>query len=238
MVAPRRQRLTASRRRIDDEGEDEGGPVTGGADDDSMSEVSGISDGDEDADAEGSEGSDDEAPRVSVSTTNTVSNGQTKSVPSDCQPVPTAAPAKSSFAVMTDDTAAMMNGLSVAENVSEVEEVHFDDMGKASQHQVAEFAPAALITDAPLVSNSADRRKQEHEEYRKRRDADPAFVPNRGGFFMHDHRSAAAGQNGFRPFGRGRGRGRAGFGGPQASAMYASPYRFLSNVCEVQANLA
>ncbi|KAL8969882.1 MAG: hypothetical protein Q9183_001782 [Haloplaca sp. 2 TL-2023] len=223
MVAPRRQRLTASRRRIDDEGEDEGGPVPGGADDDSMSEVSGISDGDEDADAEGSEGSDDEAPRVAVSTTNTVSNGQTKPVSSDRQPAPIAAPVKSSFAVMTDDTAAMMNGLSVAENVSEVEEVHFDDMGKTSQHQVAGPAPAALITEAPPVSNLADRRKQEHEEYRKRRDADPAFVPNRGGFFMHDHRSAAAGQNGFRPFGRGRGRGRAGFGGPQASPIGPSP---------------
>jgi hypothetical protein len=47
-------------------------------------------------------------------------------------------------------------------------------------------------------------------------------VPNRGSFFMHDHRHAGPAANGFRPYGRGRGRGgRGGFGG-----LY-SPMRYL-----------
>ena len=54
-----------------------------------------------------------------------------------------------------------------------------------------------------------ERRRREHEEYKKKRDADPAFVPNRGAFFMHDHRHAGPAANGFRPFGRGRGRRKA-----------------------------
>ncbi|KAK2681166.1 Btz domain [Fusarium oxysporum f. sp. vasinfectum] len=63
----------------------------------------------------------------------------------------------------------------------------------------------------------ANRRRQEHEDYKRKRDEDPAFVPNRGAFFMHDHRHAGPAANGFRPFGRGRGRGgRGGIGGPFA----------------------
>jgi hypothetical protein len=67
-----------------------------------------------------------------------------------------------------------------------------------------------------------ERRRREHEEYKKKRDQDPAFVPNRGAFFMHDHRHAGPAANGFRPFGRGRGRGRAGIGGPYAPIKYAN----------------
>ncbi|KAF1352662.1 hypothetical protein EJ07DRAFT_183436 [Lizonia empirigonia] len=61
-----------------------------------------------------------------------------------------------------------------------------------------------------------DRRRREHDEYKKKRDSDPAFIPNRGAFFMHDSRSAP-GQNAFRPAG-GRGRGRGGIGGPFSPA--------------------
>ncbi|KAL8694027.1 MAG: hypothetical protein Q9218_001265 [Villophora microphyllina] len=210
MVAPRSKRLAASRRRVDDEGEDEEGSVVAGAEDDSMSEASAISDADEDADAEGSDASDVELLQPSDRPDKATINGQPKPAPANREVATKAPPEKPSFAVITNDTAAMMNGLSIKGNADDVEEFHFDDLAKKSQDQAAEPGPTPAL-------NLADRRRQEHEEYRKRRDADPAFVPNRGGFFMHDHRSAAPGQNGFRPFGRGRGRGRGAFGAVPSS---------------------
>lgn len=65
---------------------------------------------------------------------------------------------------------------------------------------------AALAATA--AETTQDKKRREHEEYRKRRQEDPSFVPNRGRFFMHDHRDGT-GSNGFRPFGPG-GRGRGG----------------------------
>lgn len=41
----------------------------------------------------------------------------------------------------------------------------------------------------------------QHVDQGKKRDSDPALIPNRGAFFMHDRRSAA-GQNGYRQFGQ------------------------------------
>lgn len=218
MVAPRRKRLAASRRRVDEEGEDEEGSVAAGVEDDSMSETSAISDADEDADAEGSEISDVDTRHPSDIPAKATSNGRTKVASEERQPA-NATSNTSSFAAMTSDTAAMMNGLNLAENTEEAEEIHFDDLTNLSQTQATASAPPQVATAIPPSSNVAERRRQEHEQYRKRRDADPAFVPNRGGFFMHDHRSIAPGQNGFRPFGRGRGRGHGPFGGP-LSARY------------------
>ncbi|CAK7234963.1 hypothetical protein SCUCBS95973_009110 [Sporothrix curviconia] len=92
-----------------------------------------------------------------------------------------------------------------------------------SQPQAATAAPRAA--QPAIVSSSAapppqretayDRQRREHDLYKQRRDEDPSFVPNRGAFFMHDHRGAGPAANGFRPFSRpGRGgRGRGGFGG-------------------------
>ncbi|KAL8960951.1 MAG: hypothetical protein Q9193_002422 [Seirophora villosa] len=208
MVAPRSKHLVASRRRADEEVEDEEGSVVAGVDDDSTSETSAISDADEDADAEGSEISEMEIHQAA----NT--NGQMNAATKESQPANTK-PNSSSFA-MTNDTAAMMNGIKLADNIDEAVEIHFNDLG-ATQAQIPD--PSAQATSAVVsrTSNLAEKRRQEHEEYRKKRDADPAFVPNRGGFFMHDHRSVAPGPNGFRPFGRGRGRGRGAFGGPLSS---------------------
>ena len=110
-----------------------------------------------------------------------------------------------------------MNGLRVSELAEEG--VAFENMGEQSETRLAGDV-AQGQTEAKAVDDMSDKRRREHEEYRKKRDADPAFVPNRGGFFMHDHRSAAPGQNGFRPFGRGRGRGRGALGGPLQSSRY------------------
>ncbi|CAO1602901.1 hypothetical protein XANCAGTX0491_006498 [Xanthoria calcicola] len=235
MAGPRRKHLAASKRRVDEEGEDEEGSMAAGIDDDSMSEASAISDADDDADAEGSEISDVAIPQASEQPAKAAVNGRSKPPPDAQYPVKAAGP-KSSFAVMTNDTAAMMNGLQLGEEMDDAEEIQFDDLaGEGQAHAVASEpgpAPApSLATVISPASNLTDKRRQEHEEYKKRRDADPSFVPNRGGFFMHDSRSATQGRNAFRPLGngRGKGRGRGTFAGPQSMASQASPASGLTD---------
>ncbi|KAL8848734.1 MAG: hypothetical protein Q9221_006278 [Calogaya cf. arnoldii] len=225
MAGPRRKHLAASKRRVDEEGEDEEGSMVAGIEDDSMSEASAISDADDDADAEGSEISDVEIPQASEQPIKAAVNGRSKPQLDSQYPVKEAVP-KSSFAAMTNDTAAMMNGLQLDENVDDAEQINYDDLAK--EHTVA-TGPATAPSLPPVaspVSNLTDKRRQEHEDYKKRRDADPSFVPNRGGFFMHDSRSVAQGRNGFRPFGngRGKGRGRGTFAGPQSMPRYDHPF--------------
>ncbi|KAI4261268.1 MAG: hypothetical protein L6R42_003526 [Xanthoria sp. 1 TBL-2021] len=226
MAGPRRKYLAASKRRVDEEGEDEEGPMVAGIDNDSMSEASAISDADDDADAEGSEISDVEVHQAAEQPTKAAVNGRSKPQPDARYPVKAAAP-KSSFAVMTNDTAAMMNGLQLGEDMDDAEEIQFDDLAREGHAPAVASEPGPAPSLTPVTSpasNLTDKRRQEHEEYKKRRDADPSFVPNRGGFFMHDSRSVAQGRNGFRPFGnvRGKGRGRGTFAGPQPMASQAS----------------
>lgn len=210
MVAPRRKNLITSRRGVDDEGEEEDGSMVAGVEDDSLSEGSIISDADDDADAEGSDASDRESIERRSVKAKTLANGHAAGTRTSPQK-PIATSQKASFSATMDDTAAMMNGLKFSGDVDEGEEMDFNDMGKQAPE-----SPAVALEQVRVESVSLDtlgeKRRREHEEYRKKRDADPAFVPNRGGFFMHDHRSSAPGQNGFRPFGRGRGRGKVGPG--------------------------
>ena len=212
MGAPRRNNLITSRRRVDDDGGEEEGSVVAGAEDDSLSEGSAITDADDDADAEGSDASDIDISRRRATTKSRsepdgrveVANGTVEGL---------AGPKKKpSLTAATADTEAMMNGLRISGDVDEGEEMHFDDLGRQQEEIQASNVPDPTTPAQP--ETLAERRKREHEEYRKKRDADPAFVPNRGGFFMHDHRSSAPGQNGFRPFVKGRGRGRGTNGGP------------------------
>ena len=207
MGGPRvRKPLIKSRRRVADEGEEEEGSVAAGVEEDSLSEGSVISDADDDADGEGSDGSEAASPVTKDREKLPVTNGHSRPEPGLSQP-PRLSPTKAQLTATTGDTAVMMNGLKIGDDTEGVE-VHFDDLAE-------QIVPNAQTTNSSLqgegaqsLANPTDRGRKEHEEYKKRRDADPAFVPNRGGFFMHDHRSAAPGQNGFRPFGRGRGRGR------------------------------
>ena len=217
MGAPRQKNLIKSRRRVEDEGEEEGS-VAAGAEEDSLSEGSAISDADDDADAEGSDGSDTSPPRVN-SKADAAANGHRERLPS-ATPHSKSAPSIYPLATTMSDTEAMMNGLQVS-GQAEVKGTSFEDLGKQQegepQQGVTREGPAETLT----LDSVGERRRRDHEEYKKKRDADPAFVPNRGVFFMHDHRSAAPGQNGFRPSGRGRGRGRGPIGGPYTSFRYA-----------------
>jgi hypothetical protein len=225
MVAHRRHNPTASRRRVEDEGEDEAGLEGAEADNESMSEGSVLSDDEDEEDGDGSEISEGPAVATKVPPESKIeskpseeaemSTDETKESRVNGKPKgPNAASA---------DTEAMRKGVSTvlgpegaADDASrgEAEAVNFEDMTETSREHRApleEKSNSAANQDTPL-----DRRRREHDDYKKKRDADPAFVPNRGAFFMHDHRHAGPAANGFRPFGRGRGRGQVG--GPYSPA--------------------
>ena len=205
MGAPRRRNIIKSRKRVQEDGEEEG-EAAQTVEDDSMSENSVGSDADDDADAEAS---DDSSTEASVKGVPPIVNGHRKKLakspprPVSIQPGLTA----------TADTEAMLNGLKISPD-SETEEIQFDQTQRIEEQQAHENQPSSSL------ENPIERRRREHEEYRKRRDADPAFVPNRGGFFMHDHRTTGPGQNGFRFPGRGAGRGRTVPRGPFQGLRY------------------
>lgn len=208
---------------MEDDGEEEEGSVAAGVDEDSLSEGSAISDADDDADAEGSDGDDTASLAPESSKADAVANGH-REKPKDSSPQSPAAPTKPSLALGMNDTEAMMNGL----NISGAEDpgVAFEDIDKEPAVQPPGDLNQGQV-EAQTLDSIGERRRREHEEYKKKRDADPAFVPNRGGFFMHDHRSAAPGQNGFRPYGRGRGRGRGGIGGSYPPSRYVLDFSRL-----------
>lgn len=218
MGAPRsRKDLIRSRRRKEDDGEEEEGSVAAGIEEDSMSEGSAISDADDDADAEGSDGGDFVSPTQDSITAEPVANGHREKAQNNIPPASKVSP-HFSLGDRMQDMDAMMNGLKVSG--VEDEGVAFENMGEPDVHLSHDIPQNQM--EASLTDSIGERRRREHEEYKKKRDADPAFVPNRGGFFMHDHRSAAPGQNGFRPFGRGWGKGRGGVSGVFPPSRYAS----------------
>jgi hypothetical protein len=224
-AAVRRRKLIGHRRRVEDEGEDEGGPDHLEFDDDSLSDGSLASDDVDAADDSDTSNVEDTSPtappvkKIPGRTASTNGNRKARSKPSGSAAVPKHS--KSSNDVVSD-TQFMLNGLSLSDKTAPVQEVEFDDAVKSPPK-----APAPIVVSSNSVSASGgdgsqgpigDRRRNEHEEYRRKRDEDPSFVPNRGSFFMHDHRHAGPSANGFRPFGRAsRGRGR-GIGGPFAPA--------------------
>ena len=216
-VASRRKNIIKSRRRVEDDGGEEEGSVATVLEDDSLSEGSAISDADDDADAEGSEATDvdtgerqDGKTRVAVNGHKEVANSRTGQVIKTTK--------KPSF-VVAPDTEAMMNGLKITDNADEGEGVSFDDMMDQPNQPLSQNLGPPSEAMSTAIDSPGERRRREHDEYKKKRDADPAFVPNRGGFFMHDHRSNAPGQNGFRPMIKGRGRGRGGSEGSFPPAM-------------------
>lgn len=210
MGAPRRKNIIPSRRRVEDEDEEEEGSLAVGAEDDSLSEGSAISDADDDADAEGSEASDMGSIDRRHIKSKTVANGQ-----SEGPRTPSGQPTVSKKKILSStmhDAEVVMNGLNSSADMGERVEGETE-----TPEDTLEKSPAQDAIETATSETPAEKRRREHEEYKKKRDADPAFVPNRGGFFMHDHRSAAPGQNGFRPFGKNKGKGR-GLGGSSPAA--------------------
>jgi CASC3/Barentsz eIF4AIII binding len=208
-MPPSRRRLAPRRRRADD-GEEEGS-VVGDVEDDSLSEGSALSVAEEDADAEASDASLDE-DRDNTGTSQTrvqkVSSKETViekpiSFSKESGKLP---PVSSSSA----DQDAMLNGLQASTAVEGVEELHFDDSAVADAEVISDRetapGPQADAPKAPRNETLAQKSRREHQEYLKERDSNPAFVPNRGGFFLHDDRSSAVPTFSGRPYQRGRGR--------------------------------
>ncbi|KAH7255727.1 CASC3/Barentsz eIF4AIII binding-domain-containing protein [Fusarium redolens] len=211
-AVPRRRKLIGQRRRVEDEGEDEAGPETLDLDDDSITDGSLTDDNDPADDSDTS--NIDEASPTSPNARRKV-NGAAKHAGHGHKSGSGSGPGQNGKPVT--DTDVMLHGLSITDQSPPVQEMHFDEVAAPSPSK----SPAAPIVvssaSARPPAAPANRRRQEHEDYKRKRDEDPAFVPNRGAFFMHDHRHAGPAANGFRPFGRGRGRGgRGGIGGPFA----------------------
>ena len=220
--------LVGRRRRADEEGEDEDGPVMVV---DSLSEGSVFSDlEDEEADAsslgEPVAGRDGRAS-APVRTENSTAGGKSaakqprksrrkngKKLAGD-QVAGVSHPHSDSFKAMAD-TEAMMNGFKIDDPTQK--SVDFENMDKSGS--TANVAPTQSGTNGH-GDTGAERQRREHEEYRKRRDGDPAFIPNRGNFFMHDTRThGGQGTPSIRGAwsGRGRGRGGSNIGGPFSPA--------------------
>ena len=213
MGAPRRKTFIRSRKRLEDEGEEEEGSTALASEEDSLSETSVISDADDDADGEGSDDSDTGPPIPDER----LANGHEEENASLKKQLSSNTPGPSLISV-SRDTEAMMNGLKISEEMV-MEEVNFDDIA-------AEPEVPVPIKETQSRGNASDKRRRDHEEYKRKRDADPAFVPNRGGFFMHDQRSAMPGQNDFRPFGKTSGKGRGGSRGSHQMSRLVTDEEF------------
>lgn len=221
--------LVSRRRRTkgDDEDDDESVAMA----DDSQSEASSITDLDDDAEASDLDDTDTTEPMFHDAAANTPA---TDGPEGSSRPKRRRKPKKhdatagrqrdptdkaSAFVATADTNMMMMNGLSgtaVDESV-----VDFDNDAAATP--VAQ-GPTTSAIDSPFESQleagrgsaGAERRRREQHEYKKKRDSDPTYIPNRGNFFMHDARTPN--QRGFSAPGRGRGRGRG-----IASGSFAPP---------------
>ncbi|KAH0835223.1 hypothetical protein AYO21_09442 [Fonsecaea monophora] len=210
MPAPRRKNLLASRRRRQDEGEEEGS-VLGDFEDDSLSEGSAVTNAEEEGEFEGSESSGDEREPAQQATTGATTQDQedrAAMVSHEDSSKP-----KATFG-HSADTEAMLHGLSEAQQSQQTEQLHFDSLPVSTNAGGAE-AVAATAAAAPAPPSGsrdfrqetpAQRARREHQEYIRQRDANPAFVPTRGGFFLHDDRNSSSIGPNTRPLGRGRGR--------------------------------
>ncbi|KAK3307986.1 CASC3/Barentsz eIF4AIII binding-domain-containing protein [Chaetomium strumarium] len=212
----RRRKIIGQRRRVEDEGEDDT-VVESLADleDDSVTDGSIASDEHDPGDDSDTSNIDDVSP-TSPNVRKPIGNGHAKGgFRRRTGSEPTKSPAAKPLQPTIADAETMLTKLSLAEKENRPEELHFDDIKQAPPAKDA--APIVVSSSAASQQQprlpSQELKRREHEEYRRRRDEDPTFVPNRGAFFLHDHRHAGPAANGFRPFPRGaRGRGRGAFG--------------------------
>ena len=203
MPASRRKTLPASRRRRrQDEGEEEES-VLGDFVDDSLSEGSAVSNGDDEAEYEGSDSSGDERDPAQDATTTTAKTAA-QSAPPVASVTDSAGPNGDSFKPSAD-TKAMLHGLSQGQESQEADQLQFEDLPASTD--LGAIQPDVVLPKVPPHETTAQRARREHQEYVRQRNANPAFVPTRGGFFLHDDRSSSSMAPSARPFGRGRGRG-------------------------------
>lgn len=203
MPGARRRGVLPRRRRRDDDGEDESS-TAGDIDELSISEGSAISNVEDDADAEGSEiSADDEDSREPAGGAKT----NVKTAANRAGRV-----LESSNNVDSPGTTQDLTNTVVTPNGNgKAEQQDHNGLTQTQADKAIDGAQNLVATDAPQAPNAhetvSDRARREHQEYIKQRNSNPAFVPNRGGFFLHDDRTAASSSPYGRPYQRGRGRG-------------------------------
>lgn len=191
-----RRRLAPRRRRADDDLEDETS-VIGDIDDGSSSDGSIISN-----DIEG-DGTDEEDVNEADTARAKDAAVKTAATPLLTSPIPEGARSAPTFSTSID-TDAMTNGLKISEAQQGQPELDFDgNPASDGDHHEVEQSVVANVPEAPQRETVAQKARREHQEYLRQRDSNPAFVPNRGGFFLHDDRSS-----GLASWNRGAGRGR------------------------------
>lgn len=224
MVAGRAPKgLVGRRRRADEEGEEDEGPEMA---ENSQSEGSVLSDLDDDDESSIGAATVEDGPQKECAETTSEGgknagssrrskrhSGRKRQTGSTAGSSAPASSHTGTFRV-PDDTQAMLRGLSIGNQTAE-EAIDFDE-SVSRRGSVAAPIPTRPANGHGEPSGS--RQRQDHEDYRRKRDADPAFIPNRGNFFMHDTRSShgAGGPPGRGAWG-GRGRGR---GGGNAGGQY------------------
>jgi hypothetical protein len=173
--------------------------MVGDIDDDSSSDGSGLSN---DVDGDASDEEEHNEVGAASHTADTVK-------PTTASPTPEGTRSAPLFP-MSNDTTAMMTSLTISAEQKNQPELQFEDSQTSNGHdQVGSPSLTSMPPTGPGKQNPAQRARMEHQEYLKQRDSNPAFVPNRGGFFLHDDRASGTAPWS-RPFGRGRGRGNHG----------------------------
>lgn len=204
MPAPRGKNLLASRRRRQDDGDEEES-VLGEFEDDSLSEGSAVSNGDDEAGIEGSDSSGDESQLEKASPKATkVMTEQTQ--PARDSELSVEPESKSNGAFKPSaETDATLREIEPTRQSDETDEIQLDDLNASTENGAAQAE--AGVPKAPRHETAAQRSRREHQEYIRQRNANPAFVPTRGGFFLHDDRNSMSNGANPRLFARGRGRG-------------------------------
>lgn len=221
-AGPRRRKIIGHRRRVEDEAEEEGGPDALDLDDDSLTDGSIASDEHDQADDSDTSNVDEMSPTTPNAHKAVGHGGAKRGLRGQSKGLMASKHAPTQIDAAVGDNEIMLNRLSLADKEDTATEINFDDIEQEGARKDA--APIVVSSDTASRDQRMplqDLKRREHEEYRRKRDEDPTFVPNRGGFFLHDHRHAGPSANGFRPFPRGaRGRGRGGFGGHFAPVRY------------------
>lgn len=168
--------------------------MAGELDDDSLSEGTELShQEDDDADGESSDGS--EEGKASTSTPQPDrANGQ---INGRVSATAAASLEKSGKESTVSDTEAMMGGLDISagsEGVAETEREEQKRQQQQKQQKEGRSSVPPLDSRRDLALGDKKRREQDREP--RERDKNPAVVPTRGSFFLHDKRSTESGSNG------------------------------------------
>jgi CASC3/Barentsz eIF4AIII binding len=217
-MPPSRRRLAPRRNRADD-GEEEGS-VVGDLEDDSLSDGSAPSAGDEDGDAEASDASlDEDHPSTGTRPPVLPSNKAAQRLPES--PISKDTTTNEVSVRQSPDHDALVNRMK-SSTLEDTEELQHDDTMQQedplpdSTHSVD---PQISAPKAPRSETLAQKSRREHQEYLRERNSNPAFVPNRGGFFLHDDRSSTVPTFNTRTYPRGKGRDFD----PTANPVYVFP---------------